>query len=161
MEEFVPMKKVIAALGFALALAGAVHATDADPLNSSRWPDLQREYLNDASVAFDPRIEVLAPKVAEDSMNVPVTVRLKGLPDVKRVLVIADFNPIVKVLDFQPLLAQPGLPSASSCSRRARSVRWCRPVTATGWPAGSGWMRQAAAVPHRAPVAARRTGRRS
>ena len=50
------MKKVIAALGFALALAGAVHAADADPLNSSRWPDLQREYLNDAPVAFDPRI---------------------------------------------------------------------------------------------------------
>lgn len=103
------MKKVIAALGLALALAGTVQAADVDPLNSSRWPDLQREYLNDAPVAFDPRIEVLAPKVAEDSMNVPVTVRLKGLPDVKRVLVIADFNPIVKVLDFQPLLAQPGL----------------------------------------------------
>jgi sulfur-oxidizing protein SoxY len=35
--------------------------------------------------------------------------KFKGLPDVRRVLVVADFNPIVKVLDYQPLLAQPGL----------------------------------------------------
>ena len=133
------MKKVIAALGFALALAGAVHAADADPLNSSRWPDLQREYLNDAPVAFDPRIEVLAPKVAEDSMNVPVTVRLKGLPDVKRVLVIADFNPIVKVLDFQPLLAQPGL----SFRIKLQQASPIRALVQTGdgnWLAGGVWV---------------------
>lgn len=132
-------KRWIAAVGLAWLCAGAASAADADPLNSVRWPDLQREYLGNAAVSFDPRIEVLAPKVAEDSMNVPVTIRIKGLPDVKRVLVVADFNPIVKVLDFQPLIAQPGL----SFRIKLQQASPVRALVQTGdgrWLAGGAWV---------------------
>lgn len=135
------MKKVIFALSLVcgLALGGPAVAADADPLNSSRWPDLQETYLAGAAIVFDPRIEVLAPKVAEDSMNVPVTIRMKGIADVKRVLVIADFNPIVKVLDFQPLAAQPGI----SFRIKLQQASPIRALVQTGdgaWLGGGAWV---------------------
>lgn len=80
-----------------------------DPLRSPSWSDVRLKIAGDAPVVFDPRVEVLAPAVAEDSLNVPVTVALNALPDVKRVVVIADLNPILKVLEFEPLRAMPRL----------------------------------------------------
>ncbi|WP_306476824.1 quinoprotein dehydrogenase-associated SoxYZ-like carrier [Methyloversatilis sp.] len=131
------MKQLLMAFGLALGLCAAAGA--ADPLGSSRWPDLQREYAGNAPVTFDSRVEVLAPKVAEDSMNVPVTIKFRNLPDVKRVLVIADFNPIVKVLDYQPLLAQPGL----SFRIKLQQASPIRALVQTGdgkWYAGGAWV---------------------
>lgn len=135
------MKKVISALALVCGLlaGGQAGAADADPLNSSRWPDLQHVYLEDAPISFDPRIEVLAPKVAEDSMNVPVTIRMKGIVDVKRVLVIADFNPIVKVLDFQPLAAQPGL-SFRIKLQQASPIRALVQTSDGKWLGGGAWV---------------------
>ncbi len=133
------MKRLIAAAGLFFGSVFAAFATDADPLNSTRWPDLQRQYVNDAPVVFDPRIEVLAPKVAEDSMNVPVTVRLQGLPDVRRVLVIADYNPIVKVLDYQPLKARPGL-SFRIKLQQASPIRALVQTEDGKWYAGGSWV---------------------
>lgn len=131
------MKQLLVALGLGAVVVAAASASD--PLNSTRWPDLQRAYIGTAPVSFDSRIEVLAPKVAEDSMNVPVTVKLKNLPDVKRVLVVADFNPIVKVLDYQPLLAQPGL----SFRIKLQQASPVRALVQTGdgkWYAGGVWV---------------------
>lgn len=73
-----------------------------DPLQSPQWTEVRRNYIGTAPVEFDSRVVVSAPRVAEDSMNVPVGVRIEGLAGVKRVLVIADLNPIVKVLEFRP-----------------------------------------------------------
>lgn len=89
--------------------AVAVAAEDADPLKSPAWPDVRRKLTGDAPLVFDPRVEVIAPSVAEDSLNVPVTVALRDLPGVQRILVIADLNPILKVLEFEPLAAVPRL----------------------------------------------------
>lgn len=133
------MKRLMAGLAMTLGVMATVCAADADPLNSSRWPDLQRQYLGDAAVTFDPRVEVLAPKMAEDSMNVPVTVKLQGLPDVRRVMVIADYNPIVKILDYQPLLARPGL----SFRIKLQQASPIRALVQTGdgsWHAGGAWV---------------------
>ena len=64
------------------------------------WPELKREHLGaNAKVVFDQRVEVQGPSFAEDPMNVPITVRVKGLPDVQRVVVLVDRNPIRKVLE--------------------------------------------------------------
>jgi sulfur-oxidizing protein SoxY len=80
-----------------------------DPLGSPQWTDLKQRYLGAARVVFDSRVSVSGPSVAEDSMNVPVGVKIQGLPDVQRVLVVADLNPIVKVLEFFPSGALPSL----------------------------------------------------
>ena len=87
----------------------ALAAMGDDPLQSPQWTDLKDRYLGTAKVVFDPRVVVSGPKVAEDSMNVPVGIRITGLPEVRRVLVIADLNPIVKVLEFSAKGALPSL----------------------------------------------------
>lgn len=92
-----------------LLCTNALGANSADPLDSPSWPDVRRKLVGDAPVDFDPRVKVVAPANAEDSMNVPVTVAIEGLADVRRVLVVADLNPILRVLEFEPLDAVPRL----------------------------------------------------
>ncbi len=101
-----------------LAATFAVVAVDAqpligigerDPLESSRWRDMQRQFFRDAQVVFDPRVRVSAPAVAEDPLAVPVAVDASALPEVEEILVFADFNPILKVLSFHPGAARPNL----------------------------------------------------
>lgn len=80
-----------------------------DPLASARWADMRGAFLGDAPVLFDPRVKVVAPSVAEDPMQVPVTVDASALAGIEEVVVFADFNPIVEVLRFYPEGARPSL----------------------------------------------------
>lgn len=73
-----------------------------DPLGSARWPDMADRFLAGATVQFDPAVSVVAPPVAENPMQVPVTVDASALGRVREVIVFADFNPIVEVLRFYP-----------------------------------------------------------
>jgi sulfur-oxidizing protein SoxY len=93
----------------ALALAALMPAADAaalretgDPLASARWGEMEKSFLAGAPVLFDPRVKVIAPSMAEDPLQVPVTVDATQLGKVVEVLVFADFNPIVQVLRFYP-----------------------------------------------------------
>ncbi|WP_374343303.1 quinoprotein dehydrogenase-associated SoxYZ-like carrier [Azonexus sp.] len=93
----------------AIALAALMPPAEAaalqeagDPLASARWEDMRRTFLGDAPVLFDPRVKVVAPSVAEDPMQVPVTVDASALAKIVEVVVFADFNPIVEVLRFYP-----------------------------------------------------------
>jgi len=91
-----------------LALACAtlpVFASD-DPLGSARWGDMRQQFFADQQVQFDERVQVLAPLSAENPMEVPITVDATALPGVREVLVFADFNPILKMLSFEPLAAR-------------------------------------------------------
>lgn len=95
--------------GLCLGALPSRAAEPADPLASPSWPEVRRKIAGSAPVHFDPRVQVLAPEKAEDSLNVPVTVQIRELPDIRRVVVVADLNPILKVLEFEPLKAVPRL----------------------------------------------------
>lgn len=84
-------------------------AVAGDPLDSARWEDMRREFFPNATVEFDQRVEVTGPITAENPMHVPVAVDASALPNVQEVLVFADFNPIVKVLSFEPGRAKASL----------------------------------------------------
>ena len=102
---------VIVFIGAAL-LVGSLHAepkTGDDPLKSVLWDWLKKEHFGNAAVTFDDRVKVIAPAVAEDSMNVPVAVSVEGLADVQEVKVLVDLNPIKKVLQFYPEKSKPYL----------------------------------------------------
>ncbi|MGF1526441.1 MAG: quinoprotein dehydrogenase-associated SoxYZ-like carrier [Candidatus Competibacterales bacterium] len=73
-----------------------------DPLKSSQWPSMYIAFLGSGQVVFDPRVEVVVPAEAEDSLRVPVAVRFDQLPDAEELLVFVDYNPIPKVLQFYP-----------------------------------------------------------
>lgn len=98
----------IAATACGLAL-GANALAQSDPLGSARWEDMRKLFFPGARVEFDPGVRVFAPPVAENPMSVPVRVEAAGLKDVQEVVVFADFNPIVKALSFEPVLARPSL----------------------------------------------------
>jgi sulfur-oxidizing protein SoxY len=116
----------------------ALAQTPTDPLNSPAWPDLQKR-LGVAPLVFDARVEVIAPETAEDPMNVPVTVRTDALPDVERVLVIADLNPILKVLEFEPLKSAPRL-SFRMKLQQGSPVRALAKTKDGTWHVGGTWV---------------------
>jgi sulfur-oxidizing protein SoxY len=89
-------------LGLLVLPALALAEAGDDPLGSPAWLDLKPYFVGNGRVVFDERVKVSGPKMAEDSLNVPVGVRIEGLPDIERVLVVADLNPITKVLEFSP-----------------------------------------------------------
>jgi sulfur-oxidizing protein SoxY len=80
----------------------------ADPLHSPAWSAVRERFLAGREIVFDPRVRVLAPPSAEDALNVPVMIEAQGL-DVQEILVIADLNPIQKILSFTPVHALPAL----------------------------------------------------
>lgn len=92
-----------------LAARGAAAATDddafeGDPYRSHQWPELKKEFLGGAAarVAFDPRVRVKGPAMADDAMAVPISVSVGELTDIERIVVLVDRNPIRKVLEFEP-----------------------------------------------------------
>lgn len=96
-------------LGLILLPALALAEAGDDPLGSPAWLDLKPYYVGKGHVVFDDRVKVSGPRFAEDSMNVPVGVRIENLPDIERVLVAADLNPITKILEFSPKGTLPAL----------------------------------------------------
>lgn len=84
-------------------------AVPVDPLNSPGWGTIHGRYFKDQVVVFDERVKVVAPTSAEDPLDVPVQISAQGLEDVVEMLVVADLNPIQKILSFEPLQAAPNL----------------------------------------------------
>lgn len=90
-----------------LAMGSETHNAPKDPLQSSQWETMYSLYLKDLPVVFDPRVKVLAPEAAENSLEVPVMVIIESLNDIQEVLVFADYNPLPKVLKFVPIKSEP------------------------------------------------------
>ncbi len=89
----------------ALALAGAAWGLDDpqtkldDPMQSGMWDYHQIDILGDpADIRFDDRVVVRGPAEAEDSLNVPLLVDATAIPNVRRIVVTADYGPIPHIL---------------------------------------------------------------
>lgn len=81
----------------------------ADPLNSVMWEYVHEVHLDQAPVVFDSKVEVHLPASAEDSMQVPVSARWNGSERVEEIRLIADLNPIIRVLSYEPVKARPSI----------------------------------------------------
>lgn len=129
---------------FALGLPYAVAApageqTANDPLNSPRWGDMAKAFFDGQEVVFDPRISVSGPLVAEDSLNVPITVDASALPGVEEMIVFADFNPILKALRFEPGAAQARLGFRLKL-QQSSPVRVAARTVDGVWRVGGAWV---------------------
>ena len=80
--------------------------TAVNPLKSSMWTEMHQRLLQSGNVIFDDKVRITAPQSAENSLNVPVKVDATALPRVRRIVVFADFNPIPKILEFEPIDAK-------------------------------------------------------
>ena len=133
-------RTVIAVLLAPLCALAAPDPFEGDPHQSRAWPELKREHLGaNAKVVFDQRVEVQGPSFAEDPMNVPITVRVKGLPEVQRVVVLVDRNPIRKVLEYQPIAALPVIGFRFKLEQ-ASPVRAAVQTKDGLWHVGSTWV---------------------
>lgn len=143
-------------LCFLLLVPAALAAEGRDPLASARWEDMRKQFFPGAPVVFDDRVKVTAPTFAEDSMNVPVRVDAAGLADVREILVFADFNPILKVLEFYPEQAKPVLAFRFKL-QQASPVRAAARTADGVWHVGGTWV-DAAGGSCTAPGAGRAAG---
>ena len=123
----------------ALCCGSAMGAAAGDPLKSANWDDLRQRFFGNATVVFDERVKVTAPARAEDSMNVPVGVDADALGAVEEVVVIADHNPIVKVLQFRPVAARASL-SFRVKLQQATPIRAIARTADGVWHAGGMWV---------------------
>lgn len=81
-----------------------------DPLRSVMWETVRYVLFGDAPVVFDDaRVQVFTPVQVEDNMQVPVSVRVEGLDDVREIVVFADLNPIPEALTYHPVQAAPAI----------------------------------------------------
>jgi sulfur-oxidizing protein SoxY len=101
------MRRLVLALTLVLSAQAARAADMADPLDSPMWPDMRAQILGKAPYVFDARVAVHAPAAAENSAQLPVSVRVDGLGKVRAGVVFADYNPIPKILAFRPVDAEP------------------------------------------------------
>lgn len=139
-----------------LLVQTALAAEGRDPLASARWEDMRKQFFPGQPVVFDDRVKVTAPKFAEDSMNVPVRVDAGGLRDVREIVVFADFNPILKVLEFYPEQAKPFLAFRFKL-QQASPVRAAARTADGVWHVGGTWV-DAAGGGCTAPGAGRAAG---
>ncbi|MCU0968777.1 MAG: quinoprotein dehydrogenase-associated SoxYZ-like carrier [Rubrivivax sp.] len=120
--------------------AQAADPFDGDPYRSHPWPDIRREYLGKAPVAFDERVHVQGPAFAEDPMNVPITVRVEpALGRVEEILVLVDRNPIRKVLSYFPQQALPSIAFRFKLEQ-ASPVRAAVRTADGRWHVGGTWV---------------------
>ncbi len=101
---------VLAGVVALAAAAGSVSQAradvPADPLKSPMWRDMVERYFGDQPVRFDDRVRVTLPSIVENQAQVPVTADARAVPDVVRMIVFADLNPIQHVLTFTPAKAE-------------------------------------------------------
>lgn len=96
----------LAAMVFVVGMASneslAQERGGVDPLGSARWKDMEKIFLADGPFEFDERVKVLSSSLAENPLQVPITVDATALTDVREVVVFADFNPILEIIRFYP-----------------------------------------------------------
>ncbi len=110
-----------------------------DPLESSRWEDMRKVFFPTETVVFDPRVRVVGPAVAEDSLHVPISVDATALSGVEEILVFADFNPILKVLSFEPGKARASLGFRLKL-QQSSPVRAAARTADGVWRVGGAWV---------------------
>lgn len=126
-------------LALAALSAAAGPAPLVDPLHSPAWGVMQERFFKDAPLQFDDRVVVRAPRSAEDPLAVPVMVEAPTLAGVQEIVVIADLNPIQKILSLTT-------PAAAASVAFRFKVEQSTPIraamrTADGiWHVGGVWL---------------------
>lgn len=76
-----------------------------DPLGSPMWDYHAKKLFAGSPVVFDERVQVQLPMLAENQHVLPLTVDARTIPDVQRIVIFADLNPIPVAVDYRPISA--------------------------------------------------------
>ncbi|MFN3457986.1 MAG: quinoprotein dehydrogenase-associated SoxYZ-like carrier [Novosphingobium sp.] len=130
-------RKMIAAL-LMLGSAPAL-AAPADPLHSPMWEHHAARLFSKDPVVFDQRVAVRIPVIAENQRVFPVTVDARALPNVRRIVLFADLNPIPVAVDYTPTEAEPFLATRIKLDQRT-PVRAAVQTKDGTWHVGGSWI---------------------
>ena len=124
----------------ALSAAPVLAAPPPDPLRSPMWQYRLEEWLGaDAVVRFDPRLKVVMPQIAEDQRAFPVLVDGRGIPGIRRIMLLVDLNPIPVPLDIELDDAEPYVALRIKLDQRT-PVRALAQLADGSWVAAGDWV---------------------
>lgn len=128
-----------------LAAAPAAAAPQAvplppDPLESPFFATAVQLVLGeDARLAFDDRVKVIMPGIAENQREFPVAVDARAIPGVQRIVIFADLNPIQQAIAFRPIDAEAWVATRIKLDQRT-PVRAAVQVADGTWRVSGGWV---------------------
>lgn len=122
-----------------LLAAPAAGAAPADPLGSPMWAAHARTLFGDDPVRFDPRVRVEFPEIAENQHAFPVAVDARAIPGVKRIVILADLNPIPIAIDYRLDDADAYLATRIKLDQRT-PVRGAVQLADGSWLVSGGWV---------------------
>ncbi|WP_420143814.1 quinoprotein dehydrogenase-associated SoxYZ-like carrier [Sphingobium sp.] len=123
----------------ALVAADAGAAAPPDPLGSPMWDAHARTLFGDDPVRFDPRVKVDFPMIAENQRAFPVAVDARAIPDVRRMVILVDLNPIPIAIDYRPVHAAPYVATRIKLDQRT-PVRGAVQLADGQWLVSGGWV---------------------
>lgn len=135
------MKTLSLLLAGLCALPAAAHAAlPTDPLGSPIWGYVGNQVFGETAVVrFDPRVRVAFPTIAENQRAFPVQVDARGIPDVVRIVIFADMNPIQQSIDFSLTNAEPFIATRIKLDQRT-PVRGAVQLKDGSWLVSGGWI---------------------
>jgi len=110
-----------------------------DPLQSPMWTAHATTIFGDDPVRFDARVKLSFPQIAENQRSFPVALDARGLEGVKRMVVLADLNPIPIAIDYRPLAAAPYVATRIKLDQRT-PVRGAVQLANGQWLVSGGWV---------------------
>ena len=118
----------------------ALAAPPADPLKSPIWEFIADTLLGEGAVIrFDPRVKVRFPGIAENQRTFPVSVDARGIDGVRRMLLIADLNPIQQAVDYTLGDSEPFIETRIKLDQRT-PVRGAVQLADGSWLVSGGWI---------------------
>lgn len=130
----------IIALVLLAAPGAAPAALPADPLASPMWEFVAGQVFgDDAVVRFDRRVRVRFPDIAENQRVFPVEIDAREVPGVRRMVLIADLNPIQLALDYRLEHAAAYVATRIKLDQRT-PVRGAVQLEDGSWLVSGGWI---------------------
>lgn len=133
------MKAKLTIAALLIPVAAPALAAPADPLHSPMWEHHAARLFGKDAVVFDDRVAVRIPEITENQRVFPVTVDARALPDVRRIVLFADLNPIPVAVDYTPTGAEPFLATRIKLDQRT-PVRAAVQTQDGTWHVGGSWI---------------------
>ncbi len=123
-----------------LATPAAAEPLPIDPLKSPMWAFVADQAFGaGARIRFDPRVKVAFPSIAENQRVFPVEVDARAIPDVRRIVILVDLNPIQLPIDYRPVDAAAFVATRIKLDQRT-PVRGAVQLADGSWLVSGGWI---------------------
>ncbi|WP_235600958.1 quinoprotein dehydrogenase-associated SoxYZ-like carrier, partial [Sphingobium sp. 22B] len=108
-------------------------------MESPMWEAHAKLLFGNDPVRFDPRVKVDFPQIAENQRSFPVAIDARAIPGVRRIVLMADLNPIPIAVDYRPTDSEAYLATRIKLDQRT-PVRGAVQLASGEWLVSGGWI---------------------